>query len=132
MLRKVMAVVAVAVLFLSGMVSAHENFRIIGTIVKFENWRLDVTTRDGETFGITLQQSTPIQRDKKWVTAKELKVGRSVVVDVMGDTLYDTDLYVSRVTLVPPIAPARAKERIVRHNVAPETGACCLKTPWLP
>jgi hypothetical protein len=109
MLRKVMSIVAVAVLFLSGMVSAHENFRIIGTIVKFENWRLDVKTRDGETFGITLQQSTPIQRDKKWVTSKELKVGRSVVVDVMGDTLYDTDLYVSRVTLVPPIAPARTK-----------------------
>src|SRR5687768_607090 len=47
------------------MVSAHEVFRIIGTIVKFENWRLDVKTADGEIFLIQLQEYTPIERDKK-------------------------------------------------------------------
>ena len=109
MLRTLIGTAVVTVLLSSTLLSAHENFRIIGTIVNFDNWQLAVKTAAGDTYFVMLQESTPIERNKKWVTAKELKPGLSVVVDVWGDTLYDRDLYVARVTLVPPIAPARKK-----------------------
>jgi hypothetical protein len=107
--RRILAIVALGALLSSTMVSAHEVFRIVGTIVKFEKWRLDVKTADGEMFLILLQEYTPIERDKKRVTAKELKAGVGVVVEVVGDTPYDTDRYVASVTVVPSSSVARQK-----------------------
>jgi hypothetical protein len=109
MVRLVLCVLATTTALSSIPLSGHENFRIVGTIVKFERWQLQVATAAGESFAITLQESTPIERDKKSVSATELKPGRSVVIDVMGDTPYDYDLYVVSVRLVPPIAPRRGK-----------------------
>jgi hypothetical protein len=80
---------------------AHDQFRIIGNIVKFEKLQLVVDTAFSERFVLNLQEGTLVQRDKKRVPATELKVGRSVVVDVSGDTLYDDNLFVIAVTLVP-------------------------------
>jgi hypothetical protein len=80
---------------------AHEQFRIIGKIVKFENLQLVVDSTFSERFVLNLQEGTLVQRDKKRVPATELKAGRSVVVDVSGDTLYDEYLFVISVTLVP-------------------------------
>ena len=53
--------------------------------------------------------ATPIERDKKRVSVKELKVGGSVVVTVVGDTPYDADLLVVGVRLVPAIPAKSAK-----------------------
>ena len=80
---------------------AHEQFRIIGTIVKFEKLQLVVDTAYSERFVLNLQEGTLVERDKKRVPVTELKVGRSVVVDVSGDTLYDDNLFVIVVMLVP-------------------------------
>lgn len=52
-MRRIFAIVALGALLSSTMVSAHEVFRIVGTIVKFEKWRLDVKTADGEMFLIS-------------------------------------------------------------------------------
>ena len=109
MLRKLLGGLALAALVSTSTVSAHEQFRVIGKIVKFENWRLDVETSYGETFRFLLHEYTPIWRDKKPVTAKELKVGGSVVVDVSADSLYDDDRFIVGVTLVPPIPPKGKK-----------------------
>jgi len=109
MLRQLLAGLALAALVSTSTVSAHDQFRIVGTIVKFDKWRLDVETSYGETFLFLLQQSTPIWRDKKPATAKELKVGGSVVVEVSADSLYDEDRFIVSVTLVPPIRPKRTK-----------------------
>lgn len=108
-MRRIFAIVALGALLSSTMVSAHEVFRIVGTIVKFEKWRLDVKTADGEMFLIQLQEYTPIERDKKRVTAKELKAGVGVIVEVVGDTPYDADRYVASVTVVPSSTVARQK-----------------------
>ena len=103
-MRHILGIVVVALL-LSGAVpvNAHEQFRIIGTIAKFEKLQLIVDTAFSERFVLNLQEGTLIQRDKKRVPATELKAGRSVVVDVSGDTLYDDNLFVISVTLVPSI-----------------------------
>jgi hypothetical protein len=102
MMRQIVGIIAFAVL-LSGAVSlsAHEQFRIVGKIVKFEKLQLVVDSTYSERFVLNLQEGTLIQRDRKRVPATELKVGRTVVVDVSGDTLYDDNLFVIAVTLVP-------------------------------
>jgi hypothetical protein len=109
MLRTLLGSLALAALVSTSPVSAHDQFRVIGKIVKFENWRLNVETSYGEPFSFLLSEYTPIWRDKKPVTAKELKVGGSVVVDVSADSLYDDDRFIIGVTLVPPIPAKRGK-----------------------
>jgi hypothetical protein len=103
MMRPILLGIVMFAVVMSDAVSlrAHEQFRIIGKIVKFEKLQLIVDTAFSERFVLNLQEGTLVQRDKKRVPATELKVGRSVVVDVSGDTLYDDNLFVIAVTLVP-------------------------------
>ena len=108
-MRKLLGMVALVALFANTTLPAHETFRVIGKIVSFDKWQLEVLTRDQETFFFNLQEYTPIERDKKQVTAKELKAGASVVVDISADSIYDHDRFIMKVTLVPPIAPRRTK-----------------------
>jgi hypothetical protein len=108
MIRAIVRVVTFAVLLSSTMsLAAHDQFRIIGTIVKFEKLQLYVDTSQGGVSAFQLQEGTPIYRDKKRVPATELKAGHSVVVDFMGETPYDDDLFVVAVTLVPAIPRPR-------------------------
>jgi hypothetical protein len=103
MMRRILLGTVMLAVVISNAVSigAHEQFRIIGKIVKFEKLQLVVDSNYSERFVLDLQEGTLVQRDKKRVPATELKVGRSVVVDVSGDTLYDEHLFVISVTLVP-------------------------------
>ncbi len=59
MARFTWIVLAAATFLASSPSVAHENFRIVGKVVKFEQWRLQVETAAGESFTITLQESTP-------------------------------------------------------------------------
>jgi hypothetical protein len=81
---------------------AHDEFRIVGTISKVAKTQLQVTTTDRKTYSITLDNQTLISRDKKKVSADELKLGRTVVVDAIGDS--ERDLLALEVRLVPTIA----------------------------
>jgi len=108
-MRRTFGIVAVAALWSSPVASAHESFRIIGTVVTLDKWRLEIKTVHGEPFSILLQPSTPIERNTKPATTKELRAGRSVVVQIVGDMPYDADLFVASVTIVPSLAAARAK-----------------------
>jgi hypothetical protein len=107
MMRHVLGIVTVAMLSGAVFLSGHDQFRIVGKIEKFEKLRLDVTTNFGERFLLQLREGTLIQRNKQRVPATELKAGRSVVVDVSGDTLYDDDLFVIAVTLVPSLPSSK-------------------------
>ena len=100
-MRQILGIVTFAVLSSPMLLSAHDQFRIVAKIEKFEKLQLVVTSNYGERFVLQLQGGTLIQRNKKRVPATELKAGRSVVVDVSADTLYDDDLFVIAVTLVP-------------------------------
>ena len=106
-MRQILGIVIFAVLAGAVLLSAHDQFRIIGKIEKFEKLQLVVTSNYGERFLLQLQEGTPIQRNKKRVPATELKAGRSVVVDVSGDTLYDDDLFVVNVALVPSLPSSK-------------------------
>ena len=110
MMRPIMSLVVVAVLLLGTTpLGAHEQFRIVGTIVTFQDRSLVVKVRTGELFTIELQKSTVVRREKERVPQTELKAGRSVVVNIMADSLYDEDPFVLSVTLVPETAPSKAR-----------------------
>lgn len=94
----VLAILALA----SPSLSAHDEFRIIGTVARYENSTLQVKSREGKTLSVRLDKQTVITRDKKKVPPTELKTGLSVVVDAYGDT--EEDSLALEIRIVPPIA----------------------------
>jgi hypothetical protein len=99
--------VAVAILFGAGAAFAHDHFRVIGTLTKHQDSRIEVKNRDGKTTAIKLDKQTEVTQDKKKVETTELKVGRSVVVDAYGDS--EDDLLALEIRIVPAIAPRGSK-----------------------
>lgn len=89
--------------------SAHEHFRIIGTITKVTDREMDVTNKDSKTFTIELTKGTIVKRDKEKAELPlgTLKVGQSVVVDAYGDG--ESDLEALDIRIVPPIGSKPAK-----------------------
>lgn len=104
-MRKMMTrVVAVAVLALAaGHSFAHEDFRVIGTVMSHQDSNIEVQSRDGTMTSIRLDRQTLITRDTKTVAAAQLEIGVSVVVDAYGDSA--DDLLALDIRIVPPIAP---------------------------
>lgn len=86
----------------SAVLSAHEEFRIIGIVASYKTNVLAVKKREGQTVSIRLDRQTLITKDKKKVTPAELTAGLTVVVDAYGD--YEDDSLALEVRIVPPIA----------------------------
>jgi hypothetical protein len=103
-----LSLVCCAVLAASaGRLSAHDEFRIIGTVTKVTATSLDVKqTKDGQVIAMKMDRETIVKRGATKVDRAEIKTGGSVVVDALGDTL--KDLLVLEVRLVP--APAAKKK----------------------
>lgn len=88
-------------------VSAHDEFRIIGTLTRVQDTEIDVRTKDSKTITIKLDKQTVVTRDKKKVAANQLKSRQSVVVDALGDDY--SDLLALEVRIVPAIVQPGAK-----------------------
>lgn len=102
-MRRMIIIATLAMLVLgSGSAFAHDEFRIIGTVAKYQDSRLQVKNREGKTRSVRLDRQTLITRDKKKVEPKELTAGLSVVVDAYGDT--EDDSLALEIRIVPPIA----------------------------
>ena len=95
--------------FGAGEVLAHERFRVVGTITRRLATEIEVQTQAGKKILIGLDKQTAVTRDKKPVPATELKKGRSVVVDALGDDL--SDLVAEEVKLVAAL-PAPVKKPV--------------------
>lgn len=93
--------VAVTLVLGAGQTFAHEDFRVIGTLMKHQDSRIEVQSRDGKTTSIRLDRQTIITQDTKDVDATALKIGLSVVVDAYGDS--EEDLLALEIRIVPPI-----------------------------
>ena len=104
MMRRLVIVIGVVAMMLGvAPVWAHDDYRIIGTVLKVSAGKLDVKqTKDGKTISMKTDAATLVTRDKKKVSSAELKTGTNVVVDARGDSLQD--LVVLEVRIVP--APA--------------------------
>jgi hypothetical protein len=96
-----MLLVAAMVAHGAGPAFAHDEYRIIGTIVTSKNSVLDVKSREGKMIAIKTNGDTLVYRDNKKVDAGELKAGRYVVVDALGDTV--ADLLAVEVRIIPAL-----------------------------
>ena len=72
-----------------GAAAAHENFRIVGTIVKVQATQVDVKAADGQLYEIDIDDKTIVTRDKQKVAASEMQPGRDVVVVAVGHDMFD-------------------------------------------
>ena len=86
--------VAAALAVLGAMhLSAHEKFRIVGTVIKVQAAQLDVKAADGQTYEIDMDAKTRVTRNKKRVAVADLKAGQSVVVDALGHDMFDLEAF---------------------------------------
>jgi hypothetical protein len=81
--------------------SAHDDFRIIGTLEKHKDSTIAVKKNTGQTVSIRIDKQTAITQDSKKVDATALKVGQSLVVDAYGDR--EDDSLAVTIRIVPPI-----------------------------
>ena len=99
MTRRIMILAIVAMVALgAAQVFAHDEYRIIGTIAAMKNSHLEVKSREGKMVTIKVDGETLVYRDNKKVDATELRTGRYVVVDALGDTV--TDLLAVEVRII--------------------------------
>lgn len=89
MTRRGFALAAALVMLGALQLSAHEKFRIVGTVVKVQATQLDVKAADGQTYQIDMDAKTRVTQNKKQVAVSALKAGRSVVVDALGHDMFD-------------------------------------------
>ncbi|MDP2319885.1 MAG: hypothetical protein Q8O42_11185 [Acidobacteriota bacterium] len=91
-----------AALLLFGMtvgVSAHEKFKIVGTIVKVQATQLDVKAVDGATYEIDMNEGTHVMQGLKRLPQSVLRPGLQVTVDALGHDMFDLEAVL--VTLAP-------------------------------
>ncbi len=99
MTRRIMLLAIAATMALgAAQVFAHDEYRIIGTVTAWQNSQLAVKSREGKMFVIKVGGETPVYRDNKKVAAAELRAGRYVVVDALGDS--EADLVAVEVRLI--------------------------------
>src|SRR4051794_5417858 len=81
---------------------AHDQYRIVGTVAKITATQIDVKQlKDGKIVEIDIDKQTKVTRDKKPVAFNQIKVGGSVVVEALGDSILD--LQALEIGLVPAI-----------------------------
>ena len=102
MIRYTAAAVVAALILNIAPLPAHDNYRVIGTVVKLAGTTLDVKqTKDGQTISMEMTRTSRVTRDKKKVSAAEIKPGASVVVDARGDSILDLDVVEVRIVPAP-------------------------------
>jgi hypothetical protein len=102
MIRFTVAGVVAALILSVASLSAHDNYRIIGTVVKLAGTALDVKqTKDGKIVSMDMTKTSRVTRDKKKVNVSEIKPGTSVVVDARGDSIFELDVIEVRIVPAP-------------------------------
>jgi exonuclease I len=103
MTKLISGVVAVAIAMACvAPLAAHDEYRIIGTVVKITADQIDVKqVKDGKVIEIDINKQTKVTRDKKPAPMKDVKLGGSVVVEALGDTILD--LLAIEIRLVPAL-----------------------------
>ena len=90
MKARLLLAAAILLVLAATVARAHDEFRIIGTITAAQATQIQVKSREGKTLSIKVNDETLVYRDNKKVARAELKAGRFVVVDALGDTIEDS------------------------------------------
>jgi hypothetical protein len=74
--------------------SAHEKFKIVGTVVNLKTDEVAVKAIDGATYEIDFPENTVVtDKNHKKLDRKELKVGLRVVVMALGHDMFDLEAF---------------------------------------
>jgi hypothetical protein len=74
--------------------SAHEKFKIVGTVVNVKADEVAVKAIDGATYEIDFLENTVVtDKNHKRLDRKELKPGLKVVVLALGHDMFDLEAY---------------------------------------
>ena len=102
--------ILISVVIAAGSVAlhAHDQFRFVGTVVRFDAAKnvLTFKTREDKkdlTLKVQFTDKTTLERDGKPAPKSALKAGVSVVVDAWGDDYDEMDALA--IKIVPPPAP---------------------------
>lgn len=89
------SVIAVALIVLAiGLASAHEKFKIVGSVAGLKTDEIAVKAIDGATYEIDMNDSTPItDKNHKKVDRAKLVVGERVVVQALGHDMFDLEAF---------------------------------------
>ena len=80
-------------------VSAHEKFKIAGTVVNVASDEVAVKAIDGAIYEIDLLESTIVtDKNRKKLDRKELKAGLRVVVMAIGHDMFDLEAFEVQLT----------------------------------
>lgn len=102
-------VICLVLLLSAATLGAHDRYRIIGTVTKLTADEITVKqAKDSALVEMDIDQNTKVTRDGKAAKMTEVKVGGSVVVAGLGDSILD--LVVLEIRLVPAI-PATKKPK---------------------
>ena len=75
-------------------VSAHEKFKIVGTVVAVKTDEVAVKAIDGATYEIDCPGSTVVtDKNHKKLDRAELKAGLKVVVMALGHDMFDLEAF---------------------------------------
>ncbi|HUQ86595.1 MAG TPA: hypothetical protein VM096_03490 [Vicinamibacterales bacterium] len=82
--------------------SAHDRYRIVGTVTKLTADEITVKqVKDNAVVEMDHDKKTKVTRDNKAAKLSDIKVGSSVVIDALGDSILD--LVVLEIKIVPAI-----------------------------
>lgn len=86
--------------------AAHDRYRIVGTVTKLTADEITVKqAKDGALVEMDHDKNTKVTRDSKALKITDVKVGASVVIDALGDSILD--LVVLEIRLVPALPGAK-------------------------
>ena len=86
--------------------AAHDRYRIIGIVTKITADEITVKqAKDNSLVEMDHDEKTKVTRDGKAAKITDVKVGSTVVIDALGDSILD--LVVLEIRLVPPIPAAK-------------------------
>ena len=91
---------------LAASVTAHEKFKIVGTVVKVQATQLDVKAVDGATYEIDMNEGTHVIQGLKKLPQSALRPGLSVTVDALGHDMFDLEAVLVNLPSAPGPAAA--------------------------
>jgi hypothetical protein len=86
------ALAAALVLLVAASGSAHEKFKIVGTIARVHAEQLDVKSVDGSTYEMDMFDSVAVFRNNRKVAKSELRPGVKVTVNALGHDFFDLEV----------------------------------------
>lgn len=91
-MRSVIAVALVALAL--GLASAHEKFKIVGSVAGLKQDEIAVKAIDGATYEIDVNETTAItDRNHRKIDRAKLVVGEKVVVQALGHDMFDLEAF---------------------------------------